>query len=85
MATRRITRPLRGDGRDGLDYAEFMAGVLSGSVKATKLIETTVPDGADPVRVEQYDDQGNRVRPDLIIPGVPKRRLTKLEFDDPNG
>jgi hypothetical protein len=85
MASRKKTRPLKGNGRDGLDYAEFMAGLLSGSITATKLIETSVPDGTGTVRLEQYDDQGNRVLPDLVIPGVPKRRLTKLEFDDPNG
>jgi hypothetical protein len=84
MASRKKTRPLKGNGRDGLDYAEFMAGLLSGSVEATKLIETTVPDGTETVRLMQFDDQGNRQR-DVLIPDVPKRRLTKLEFDDPNG
>ena len=83
MASARKNRPLRGNGRDGIDYQDFITGVLDGSIKATKLVETTVPDGNQDVAIPQIDTQGNR-GPDLIVT-VPKRRLTKLEYDDPNG
>lgn len=83
MASARKNRPLRGTGRDGIDYQDFITGVLDGSIKATRLVETTVPDGTQDVAVPQIDAQGNR-GPDQIVT-VPKRRLTKLEYDDPNG
>lgn len=83
MASARKQRPLRGNGRDGVDYIDFINGVCNGSIKATRLVETTVPDGTIDVVVPQIDAQGNR-GPDQIVT-VPKRRLTKLEFDDPNG
>jgi len=83
MATRRKQRPLRGDGRDGLDYAEFMAGLCDGSIRATKLVDTTVPDGTRDVVVQRLDENGERL-PDVVVT-VSARRLTKLEYDDPNG
>jgi hypothetical protein len=83
MASRRKERPLRGSGRDGTDYREFMGGLLAGTIHATRLVDTTVPDGTQEVTVEQYDENGQRL-PDVVI-SVPRRRLTKLEFDDPQG
>lgn len=83
MASARKNRPLQGNGRDGADYLTFIAGVCDGSIKATRLVETTVPDGTQDVTVPQIDAQGNR-GPDQIVT-VPRRRLTKLEYDDPNG
>lgn len=82
-AARRKDRPLKGDGRDGADYLAFIAGVCDGSIKATRLVETTVPDGTQDVVIKQVDDQG-RPLPDQVVT-VPRRRLTKLEYDDPNG
>lgn len=80
MASRK-NRPLKGNGRDGRDYAEFLAGLLDGSIHATQLIDTTVPDGTIDVRVPQDDGAGHPL-PDLIVT-VPLRRLVKLEFDEP--
>jgi hypothetical protein len=80
MAARKV-RPIRGNGRDTRDYREFIAGVLDGSIKATRLVETTVPDGALDVHVPQDDGAGHPL-PDLIV-NVPTRRLTKLEYDEP--
>jgi hypothetical protein len=85
MATRRKERPLVSDGRDGRDYADFMAGLLNGTIVATKLIDTTVPDGTQQVTVPQFtNDEAHQPLPDVVLT-VPKRRLTKLEYDDPNG
>jgi hypothetical protein len=83
MASKKKERPLKGTGRDGRDYAEFMAGLLDGSIQATQLTETTVPDGTRDVTVEQYDANGNRLA-DVVVT-VPTRRLTKLEYDEPGG
>jgi hypothetical protein len=79
-AARRKERPLKGNGRDGRDYGEFIAGVLDGSIPATSLIETTVPDGTQDVAVPQFDGAGQPL-PDQVVT-VPKRRLTKLEYDE---
>lgn len=83
MASARKNRALRGNGRDGVDYQDFITGVLNGSIKATRLVETTVPDGTQDVAVKQFDGQGNPL-PDQVVT-VPRRRVTKLEYDDPNG
>jgi hypothetical protein len=83
MASKKKERPLKGDGRDGRDYGEFMAGLLDGSIVATKLIDTTVPDGTQQVTVPQVDANGDPL-PDIVLT-LPKRRLTKLEYDDPQG
>jgi hypothetical protein len=83
MASRRKERPLVSDGRDGRDYAAFMAGLLNGTVVATKLVDTTVPDGTRQVTVQQSAANGDPL-PDVVIT-VPQRRLIKLEYDDPNG
>jgi hypothetical protein len=83
MATRRKQRPLKGDGRDGADYREFIDGLLDGSIRATKLVDTTVPDGTRDVIIKQYDANDDPL-PDLVVT-ADQRRLTKLEYDDPNG
>jgi len=83
MASRKKERPLKGNGRDGADYADFMAGLVGGTIVATKLIDTTVPDGTQDVTVKRFDENGAPL-PDEVVT-VPKRRLTKLEYDDPNG
>jgi hypothetical protein len=83
MATRRKVRPIRGDGRDGLDYREFIDGLCDGSIRATRLVDTTVPDGTRDVVVQRLDENGVRL-PDEVVT-VSKRRLTKLEYDDPDG
>lgn len=83
MASKKKGRPLRGNGRDGRDYAEFMAGLLNGTIVATQLHDTTVPDGTHDLVLKQFDENGNP-RPDETVT-VPKRRITKLEYDDPNG
>jgi hypothetical protein len=80
MAARK-QKPLKGNGRDGVDYAAFITGVLDGSILATRLVETTVPDGTEDIHVPQRDAQGNPL-PDQVVT-VQKRRLTKLEYDEP--
>jgi hypothetical protein len=83
MATRRKERPLVGDGRDGRDYRAFAEGLLDGSIRATLLVETTVPDGSRNVTFEQFDENGQRL-PDVVAT-LGLRRLIKLEYDDPTG
>lgn len=83
MASRRKERPLRGNGRDGLDYAEFLAGLCNGSIHATKLVDTTVPDGTRDVVLQRLDENGVPL-PDVVVTAS-TRRLIKLEYDDPDG
>ena len=83
MASKKKEKPLKGDGRDGADYREFITDLLDGSIHATKLHDTTVPDGTQDVTVKRFAENGDPL-PDEVIT-VPKRRLTKLEYDDPNG
>jgi hypothetical protein len=83
MATRRKQLPLRGDGRDGLDYRAFVDGLCAGSIRATVLVDTTVPDGTRDIVVQKIDANGDRL-PDVVVT-VSTRRLIKLEYDDPNG
>jgi hypothetical protein len=83
MASKKKERPLKGNGSDGQDYAAFVAGLLDGSIRATKLIDTTVPDGTQQISVPQVDANGDPL-PDIVLT-LPKRRLTKLEYDDPQG
>jgi len=92
MASRRKTRPLKGSGRDGRDYGEFIDGLVDGSIRATLLVDTTVPDGTQQIVIKRRDEDGGvsldeahgTPLPDETVT-VPKRRLTKLEYDDPQG
>lgn len=83
MASRRKNKPLRGNGRDGLDYRDFLDGLLQGTITATLLIDTTVPQGSLDVHIPQRDANDTPL-PDVIVT-VNERRLTKLDYDDPNG
>lgn len=83
MASRRINRPLQGNGRDGRDYGDFMKGLLDGSIVATKLVDTTVPQGPKDIVIPQFAQDGSPL-PDVVVT-VNERRLTKLEYDDPRG
>lgn len=75
----RRSRPLKGNGRDGADYLEFINAVLRGEVVATALIDTTVPDGVHTVRLPRFDAQGRRLE-DLEVTYT-RRRVTSIEAD----
>jgi hypothetical protein len=75
----RKVRPLKGDGRDGADYREFIDAVLRGEVVATALIDTTVPDGVHTVRLPRFDAQGRRAE-DIEVTYT-RRRATAIEAD----
>lgn len=82
MASKRKTKPLKGNGVDNrADYGEFMAGLLGGTIRAERLVESSVPNGSDEVRLARFDEQGQPL-PDVVIT-VQRRRLTKLEYDEP--
>jgi hypothetical protein len=83
MASRRKQRPLRGNGRDGVDYQDFIDGLCNGTIRATVLVDTTVPDGTRDVVLKRFDEDQNPLPDETVT--VSKRRLTKLEYDDPNG
>lgn len=83
MAAKKKDRPLKGNGRDGVDYADFITGLCNGSIVATTLEETTVPDGTRVIPEKKVDGAGLPL-PDGTVT-VNQRRLTKLEYNDPNG
>jgi hypothetical protein len=73
-------RPLKGDGRTGIDYKDVMAAFVTGSVRMTALDDTTVPDGNQQVTLKRFD---NGVAQADTQHSVQKRRLTKLEIIEP--
>lgn len=75
------TKPLRGNGRDGRDYGSFMAQLLAGTIIAVNLDETSVPDGNQSVTLKQQQEDGTSL-PDVVVNNVPKRRVTKLDYDE---
>jgi hypothetical protein len=82
MASRKRERPVQADGRDGSTYRQFMAAFVTGSVVATSVDDTTVSDGNQQITLKRFDNG----TPQADTPhNVPKRRLTKFEYNDPNG
>jgi len=91
MATRRKQLPLVGGVDDTVTYRA--AAVLIASGKMTRLLETTVPAGTrdipvrvfvpDPKGTEEQDGVRGRFETQLVTHEV--RKLTQLEYDDPNG
>lgn len=92
MARKELPR----SGDDALDYRAFMTGLLAGTIKATALADTTVPDGTRDVTIQVFvedpkgdvvidDGHGGKVtgRFEARVATVAVRRLTKLEYDDP--
>lgn len=54
MASRKKTRPLKGNGNDAADYAEFIRDLIKGDIVATALVETV--NGRGQLTKLEYDD-----------------------------
>lgn len=90
-AAKRKERPVKGNGEDGVDYSEFIHALARGEIQATTLRDTTVENGTRTVKHRAFvadasgdltvdGTRGRLVEVDVV---VPRRRLTKLEWDEP--
>ena len=95
-AVRKKTKPSKGQG-DKVDYADFIGGLLTGTLTATAMTETVAADGnratnarvfvSDPNGPEnEFDANGNVIGKGRYVNATVTERLkklVKLEYDEP--